>query len=224
MSRVSTKQIRLLLVDDHEIVRVGLRTVLGRDREIRIVGEAATSAEAVSLAVRLRPDVVLLDVRLPDGGGVGACREILEASRGTRVLFLTSYADDDAVLAAIVGRASGYLLKEIAADVLIRSIKMVAAGQSILDPAVVRHVQQWMKGARGPSTEAKAEDLSVRESRIVALVAEGKTNKEIAVALGLSHKTVKNYLANIFQKLQISRRAQAAVFFATSHTDRAIRP
>ncbi len=207
------KTIRVLIVDDHELVRVGLRSVIGTDPAISIVGETGTSTEAVAEAVRLEPDVVLLDLRLPDGSGVDVCREILGASPETQILFLTSYGDDDAVLAAIVAGAKGYLLKEVGPDELLRSIKLVAEGKPILDPTVTQNVLDWMKNLDAPKTQAKVEGLSPQEQRIVALIAEGQTNKEIAVSLKLSEKTVKNYLANIFQKLQITRRSQAAAFF-----------
>lgn len=216
-SRTTTgkdKTIRLLIVDDHELVRVGLRSVIGTDPAISIVGEAGTSTEAVAEAVRLKPDVVLLDLRLPDGSGVDVCREVLGESPKTQVLFLTSFGDDDAVLAAIVAGAKGYLLKEVGPDELIRSIKLVAEGKPILDPTVTHRVLDWMKNLDAPKNQVKVEGLSPQEQRIVALIAEGQTNKEIAVNLRLSEKTVKNYLANVFQKLQITRRSQAAAFFA----------
>jgi two-component system, NarL family, response regulator DevR len=213
-TKTKTKPIRLLLVDDHQLVRAGLRSVLAKEPAISIVGEAATSAEAVAEAQRLKPDVVLLDMRLPDGNGVDACREIRQETPKTGVLFLTSYGDDDAVLAAIVAGARGYLLKEVSPDELVRSIKLVAEGKPILDPTVTQRVLDWMKNIDAPKSDVKVEGLSPQEQRIVALIAEGQTNKEIGVALKLSEKTVKNYLANIFQKLQITRRSQAAAFFA----------
>ena len=219
MAKPKVKQkIRLLLVDDHEVVRTGLHGLLARDPEIQVVGEAATADEAISQAVRLTPDVVLLDIRLPEGGGIGACRQILEVCPETRILFLTSFAEDETVLAAILSGGHGYLLKEIGAEELLRSIKRVAAGQTILDPMVTRRVVEWMKGLAPQPAGAEAEGLSPQEQRIVALVAEGKTNKEIANMLDLSDKTVKNYLANVFQKLQITRRTQVAAFFAKRHT------
>lgn len=211
---VKDETIRVLIVDDHELVRVGLRSVIGTDPAITIVGEAGTSREAVAEAVRLEPDVILLDLRLPDGSGVDVCREVLGASPKTRVLFLTSYGDDDAVLAAIVAGAKGYLLKEVSLDELSRSIKLIAEGKPILDPTVTQNVLDWMKNLDPPKRQTKVEGLSPQEQRIVALISEGQTNKEIAVNLKLSEKTVKNYLANIFQKLQITRRSQAAAFFA----------
>ncbi len=217
-SQVKTKNIRLFLVDDHQVVRMGLRSVLGQDSEISIVGEAGTSAEAVSQVIEQKPDVVLLDLRLPDGSGVDVCRDILSALPEIRILFLTSYGDEDAVLSAVVAGAKGYLLKEVAAEELIRSIKLVAAGQPVLDPTVTSRVMNWMQGLKMPQPEEKTEGLSPQEHRIVALIADGKTNKEIAVDLKLSEKTVKNYLSNIFQKLQITRRSQAAAFFVKQHT------
>lgn len=216
------KAIRLLLVDDHEVVRVGLRTLFGRAARIQVVGEAGTAADALTEAVRLKPDVVLMDLRLPDGSGVDACREIRAACAVTKVLFLTSYSEDDAVLATIVAGASGYLLKEIGGEALIRAIESVAAGQSILDPAVTQRVLARMQSlatqaakVKKKEEEEEEEQLSRQEQRVLALVAEGKTNKEIAAALDLSDKTVKNYLCNIFQKLRVSRRAQAAAKFVT---------
>ncbi|MEE8241454.1 MAG: response regulator transcription factor [Nitrospirales bacterium] len=205
-------QVKLLLVDDHEVVRLGLRTLLARDPRIQVVGEAGTMAAAVEECERLKPDMVLMDVRLPDGSGIEACREIRSARPKTRVLFLTSYADDDAVLATIAAGADGYLLKEIDGEGLLRAIRTVMCGQSILDPAVTQRVLrqvQLLSRVKGDESP----ELSAQEQRVLALVAEGKTNKEIAVALGLSDKTVKNYLANIFQKLNVTRRSQAAAYF-----------
>ena len=215
MAMGKSKPITILLADDHEVVRLGLLTLLSKEPEFRIVGEASTAAEAVEQCAKHRPDVVLLDIRMPDQQGIEACTTILESSPNTKVLFLTSYADDHTVVAAILAGAQGYLLKEIGADALIRSIKIVASGQSILDPVVTRRALSWMKaGMTTPSPGGKLESLSPQEQAVVALVAEGKTNKEIAAELGLSDKTVKNYLANTFQKLNISRRTQAAAFFA----------
>ncbi|MEW6247258.1 MAG: response regulator transcription factor [Nitrospirota bacterium] len=207
------KPIRLMLVDDHEVVRIGLRTVLSRHRGISVVGEAMAMTEAVREALRLKPDVILMDARLQDGSGVEACREILSACPSTRIVFLTSYADDDSVLAAILAGAQGYLLKEIDSAALIRAIRNIAQGRSILDPSMAQRALAWIKGLGTADTTAKGDPLSAQEERVLALVAQGKTNKEIAAALGLSDKTVKNYLANVFQKLRVTRRAQAAAFF-----------
>jgi len=218
---VSTgKPITILLVDDHEIVRQGLKTVLAQDGRLRIVGEATTAKAAVSTALTSKPDVVLLDIRLPDGSGVDACVDILEQCPATRVLFLTSYADDDTVLAAIMAGAHGYLVKEIGIDTLVDSIKRVAAGETILDPVATKRVLSLVKTRSEAPAGDLQEPLSSQEQKIIALVAEGKTNKEIAAAMGLSPKTVKNYLSNIFQKLQITRRAQAAALFAKQSVDK----
>ena len=213
MLTAKTHVIRVLLVDDHEVIRVGLRTVLGQTQGIAVVGEAGTMAEAVQQAQRLKPDVILMDVRLPDGSGIDACREILGALPGTRVIFLTSYADDDSVLAAVLAGAHGYVLKEIDSPALLEAIRSVAKGQSILDSHVTERALRWLRGLHDLPATSGTDQLSTQEERVVALVAEGKTNKEIAAALGLSDKTVKNYLANVFQKLRITRRAQAAAFF-----------
>jgi DNA-binding NarL/FixJ family response regulator len=219
MTPLKTRTIRLLLVDDHEVVRVGLRTLLSEHPEITIVGEAETMADSVRQALRWKPDVVLMDVRLPDGSGVAACRDILASCPATRVLFLTSYVDDDSVLAAVVAGAQGYLLKEIDSSALVGAIEAVAEGQSILDPIVTHRALTWIKGLGSNShTPPDAEPLSPQEERVLALVAEGQTNKEIATSLRLSDKTVKNYLANIFQKLHLTRRTQAAAFFIKRHS------
>jgi DNA-binding NarL/FixJ family response regulator len=214
MSRSQHKPIRLLLVDDHEVLRLGLRTLFSESDGIQVIGEAATKAAAVTEAIRLKPDVILMDVRLPDGTGIEACREIRNAYANTRVVFLTSFADDDAVMATIMAGADGFLLKEIGGDELVRAVKTVAGGQSILDPAVTQRVLTKMKTLSTPIAEDNSDALSPQETKVLALVAEGKTNKEIAITLKLSDKTVGHYIENIFQKLQVTRRSQAAVVFA----------
>jgi two-component system, NarL family, response regulator DevR len=198
--------IRLLLVDDHEVVRAGLRALLTGIENMEIVGEAGTVAEAVSEAARLAPEVILMDLRLPDGTGIDACREILSSAPRTRILFVTSYSDEQAVMSTVLAGAAGYVLKDIDHRTLVAAIRDAAAGRAILDPRITDPVVR-----RVPNTEA----LSAQEQRVLALVVEGKTNKEIAAALGLSDKTVKNYLSNAFQKLGVSRRAQAAALFGT---------
>jgi len=213
MSSANTKPIRLLLVDDHEVVRVGLRTVLHNYHGITVVGEAGTKAAAVRAVKRLRPDIVLMDVRLPDGSGVEACRDILAGHPTTRIIFLTSYADDESVLSAVLAGAQGYVLKNIDSSLLIRSIRAVSNGQSILNPALTQRAINWIKAWPEQNGPVRGQSLSPQEERVLALVAEGLTNKEIAATMQLSDKTVKNYLANMFQKLHISRRAQAASFF-----------
>jgi two-component system response regulator DevR len=205
-------RLRIALVDDSEVVRMGLRSLLGAVPTLEIVGEAGNVSGGVELCVRLKPDVVLLDIRLPDGTGLDACRQILARSLATRVLILTSVADDALVDDAIRAGAHGYLLKEIDGRALVQAIGDVAAGKSILDPAVTARVMQVMKGG-GAAGGALAE-LSPQEKRVLALIAEGCTNKEVGSKLGLSEKTVKNYLSNVFDKLHVSRRAEAAVIYA----------
>jgi len=196
------------------VVRVGLRTVLHNHHHgITVVGEAGSRAEAVRVAKRLNPDVVLMDVRLPDGSGVEACRDILANHPTTRVIFLTSFADDEFALAAVLAGAQGYVLKTIDSDLLIRSIQAVSNGQSLLSPALTQRALDRVKAGSAQAGPVRTQSLAPQEERVLALVAEGLTNKEIATALQLSDKTVKNYLANMFRKLHISRRSQAATLF-----------
>jgi DNA-binding NarL/FixJ family response regulator len=208
-----TKPIRLLVVDDHEVVRLGLRTLLNRDPELQIVGEAGTAGEAVTLAETLSPDVVLLDVRLPDADGFEVCGQLRDKQLACRVLVLTSYGDEATIMRAIAAGAEGYLLKEIRSEPLLQAIKNVAHGQAVLDPAVTRSVLGRMRSAGEPPPEPPWAGLSAQERRVIALVAEGKTNKEIAQEMGLSDKTVKNYLSHVMEKLQLTRRSQVAAFY-----------
>jgi two-component system response regulator DevR len=206
--------IRLLIVDDHEVVRLGLRALLDRFPDLKVVGETGTVAGAVEESLRLRPDVVLLDIRLPDGSGYDACMRIRAGCPSTKVLVLTSFAEDDAVLRALSAGAAGYLVKGIDAEGLIRAVRGIAAGQSILDPAVTHHVIGRLNTNRAAaSADDKFGILSAQERRVLALVAEGKTNKEIAADMGLSDKTIKNYFSNILDKLNLARRSQAAAYF-----------
>lgn len=213
MPTPASPTVRLLLVDDHEVVRVGLRTLLTQHNHITIAGEASNVAGAIQNAARVKPDVVLMDLRLPDGSGVDACREILAVNPVIRVICLTSYADDDSVLAAVLAGAHGYVLKEIDSAALLRAVHTVAKGHSILDPQVTERALSWLRSLNGNVHIPETDPLSPQEERVLALVAEGCTNKEIGSALNLSDKTVKNYLASVFQKLRITRRAQAAAFF-----------
>lgn len=209
--------IDILLVEDHEVVRIGLRTVLSQNPQFNIVGEVGTCEDAKKEAIRLQPTVVLMDLRLPDGSGIDACSAILEQCPKIRVLFLTSYRDEDSMLAAVLAGASGYLLKEVSPDRLTQAVEMVSEGHSILDQEVIQKVKAWVQRKTQPSSPAKKWDLSPQQFRVLEQVAEGKTNKEIAKVLGLSDKTVRNYLATIFEKLRITRRSQAAAMFIRQH-------
>ncbi len=208
--------IRLALVDDSELVRLGLRTLLEDAPGIRLVGEAGTAEAALTLCARERPDVVLLDIRLPDGNGIEVCRRLRQQLPATRVIFLTSAGDGQTVDTAIRAGAHGYLLKEVDGRGLVDAVRAVAAGRSILDPAITASVLQRARGDDPPATSRPALDtLSGQERRVLTLVAQGRTNKEAAVELGLSEKTVKNYLSTAFSKLHVSRRAEAAAIFVS---------
>lgn len=211
---VRERLITILLVDDHEVVRIGLRALLDAVPGFRVVGEAATKREAIAGAVRLKPTVALMDVCLPDGSGIDAAREILSACPTTNVAFLTSYADDDSVLAAVLSGAQGYILKDIGSENLVKGVRTVASGKPLLDPRLTNQTRTWVKSLSNADQIASTPSLSPQEQRLLPLIAEGHTNKEIAEAMRLSEKTVKNYLANLFSKLHISRRSQAAAFYA----------
>lgn len=207
----------IFLVDDHALVRVGLRTLLDQAPGLSVVGEAATQEDAVTGVKRLHPNIVLMDIRLAkhdNCSGIEAAREILSCCPGSHVLFLTSYVDDETVLAAVLSGAYGYVLKDIAMEDLVRAIRTVADGKSMLDPRVTTRTMAWLRTTAEVGGQDVSQPLSSQEKRILPLVAEGKTNKEIAVVLNLSDKTVKNYLANMFTKLNITRRSQAAALYA----------
>ena len=197
---------------------MGLRALLAAERSLQIVGEAGSVATAVEAAAKFKPDVILMDIRLPDGRGFDACRQILARQTETKVLFLTSVVDDHLVDEAIRSGGHGYLLKEINGRGLIQAIYDVAAGKSILDPAVTARVMKLVKS--GGSGDVLA-SLSPQERRVLALIAEGKTNKEVGSDMNLSEKTVKNYLANIFDKLSVNRRSQATALYVQHGKDRA---
>lgn len=204
--------IRVVICDDHEVVREGLRGLIGRQAGMTVVGEAGTVAEAVEAATRASPDVVIMDVRLPDGSGVEACRAIREARPEVKVIMLTSYADDEALFASILAGAAGYLLKQTRGQAVVDAIATVAAGRSLLDPDVTGKVLQRLR-------ESRAEDpalasLTDQERKVLAGLAEGKTNREIGESLFLSEKTVKNYVSRILDKLGLARRGEAAAYVA----------
>jgi DNA-binding NarL/FixJ family response regulator len=205
--------IKVLLVDDHDVVREGLRSLLHRAPDLEVAGEAATAAQALAESERLAPDVVVLDVRLPDGNGIEVCRDIRARRPETRVLMLTSYADDEALFSSIMAGAAGYLLKETRATALLEAIRTAAQGGSLLDPAMTQRVFERLRASTGAPTDPLSQ-LSEQETHILSLIAEGKTNREIAAVVFLSDKTVKHYVSNILAKLQISRRSEAAAFWA----------
>jgi two-component system response regulator DevR len=208
------RPLRLLVVDDHEVVRQGLVSLLDRRSGFEVVAQAGSVAESISLAARYEPDLVIMDVRLPDGSGIEACREIRAARPETRVVMLTSYPDEEAVLSAIIAGASGYLLKQIRGRDLVSALVAVGRGESLLDSAVTEKVLERVRRmASGSATDDLAE-LTSQERKILLLVADGKTNKEIATDVFLSDKTVKNYVSSILAKLNLQRRTQAAAFVA----------
>jgi two-component system response regulator DevR len=211
---MTDRPLRVLIVDDHEVVREGLRSLLNRREGISVVGEAGTVSTAVQEAARLRPDVVIMDVRLPDGSGVEACREIRQENPDAKVIMLTSYADDEAVFASILAGAAGYLLKQTRGQALAEAIEAVAQGSSLLDPAVTQKVLERVRTLGGRRPDDSLSSLSDQEQKILLLIAEGKTNKEIAEEIFLSDKTVKNYVSSILSKLNLRRRAEAAAFIA----------
>lgn len=207
--------IRILLVDDSELVRRGIKTVLSAETDppMQVVGEAGNVAEAIAQCQRHKPQVVLLDIRLPDGSGLEACRRILQALPDTRIIVLTSYSNDNYVYEAVTCGAQGYLMKEIDPAGLVQAVQDVAAGRSILDPDATSRVLRLLRGGNSGEQGADLSILSAQERRVLALVAEGLTNKQVGEQLKLSENTVKNYLVNVFEKLQVKRRAQAAAIF-----------
>lgn len=218
MIESQTTPIHLMLVENRAVVRIGLRTILRQHPRIEILAEAETLAIARTQVKSLKPHVLLLDIHYPDGSGVEACRQLLAECPATRVIFLTSLADEESMLTAVVAGAWGYLSKDIQPDVLVRAIETVADGHSILDPTVTQRLRTWLPGKVFPREVTTGRELSTQQGRILALVAEGKTNKEIGSVLKLSSNTVRNYLRKIFEKLQITRRTQAAAFFAKQHS------
>jgi DNA-binding NarL/FixJ family response regulator len=204
--------IRILIADDHEVVRIGLSALLDRQPGFRVVGQASSGDEAIRLARALRPDVAVLDIRMPDGSGTDACRVITTESPGTPVVMLTSYADEEALFEAISAGASGYVLKRIGSDELVSAIRTVAAGQSMLDPAVTAAVLERLRHAAHAEESGAFQELTEQERRVLAHVAQGESNREIAAAMQLAEKTVRNYVSNILAKLALASRAQAAAF------------
>jgi two-component system, NarL family, response regulator DevR len=214
------RSLRVLVVDDHEVVRQGLVALLDRRPGFEVVAQAGSVAESIDQARLHQPDIVVMDVRLPDGSGVEACRAIRDELPATRVIMLTSFPDDEAVLSAIVAGASGYLLKQIRARDLVAALEAVGRGESLLDPAVTERVLERIRRIAAGDAADELSVLTAQERKILMLVAEGKTNKEIAADVFLSDKTVKNYVSSILSKLNLERRAQAAAFVAKQRSDR----
>src|SRR5918994_1555796 len=213
-----TSPLRVMLVDDHEIVRDGIRTMLDPEGDIVVTAEAGAVQEAVEEAERTRPDVIVMDVRLTDGSGIEATREIRAKHPETRVLMLTSFADDEALFASIMAGASGYVLKQVKSGELLRAIKSVGDGRSLLDPAVTDAVLDRLRKGKHLLRDERLARLSPQEERILTMVAEGRTNKEIGEHLQLAEKTVKNYVSSILSKLEVARRAEAAAYLARHTT------
>jgi two-component system response regulator DevR len=210
LSRADGRPIRVFLLDDHEIVRRGIAELLEGEPDIKVVGEAGLTAEARSRIPAVQPDVAILDARLPDGNGIDLCRDVRSAMPQLRCLILTSYDDNDAVLAAVMAGASGYLLKEIRGSNLVDAIRQVAAGRSLLDPAVTERLMTRLR--EGPRTDTRLATLTGREREILGLITEGLTNRQIGERLFLAEKTVKNHVSGLLAKLGMQSRTQAAVY------------
>ncbi|MFI0828004.1 response regulator [Streptomyces roseolus] len=213
------ESVRVFLVDDHEVVRRGLRDLIDDEPDMRVVGEASTADQALARVPALRPDVAVLDVRLPDGDGIAVCRELRSRMPELACLMLTSFDDEDALLDAIMAGAAGYVLKQIKGSDLVSAVRTVATGQSMLDPATTARL---MRSLRAPETAQPPEDerlaaLSERERSVLELIGEGLTNRQIAKRLYLSEKTVKNHISRLLGKLGVERRVQAAVIAAQTH-------
>ena len=207
--------IRVFLVDDHELVRRGIAGLLSAEDDIEVVGEASTALQARARILATSPDVALLDVRLPDGSGIDVCRDIRSARPDIRCLMLTAYDDDEAIYAAVIAGAAGYVLKDIRGAGLVDSVRTVASGKSLLDPVLTARVVERMRGeARGDS---RLDALSAREKQIMSLIADGLTNREIGLRLSLAEKTIKNYVSGLLSKLGLQRRTQAAVLHMETH-------
>lgn len=216
MKSVDRAVVRVMVVDDHELVRTGLRSVLECEPDFEVVGEAGTAEEGIALVGALRPDVVLLDIRLPDSSGIDACRAMRSCSPNTKVVMLTSVATSDAVEQTIVAGAQSFLLKENSNTDLITAIRAVASGQAVLDPHVMQQILRRIRRRAADSMESLQESLTAQEQRVLAILAEGKTNKDIARVLGISEKTIRNHVYNLFQKLGVATRSEATARYLRS--------
>jgi DNA-binding NarL/FixJ family response regulator len=205
-------KLRLVLVDDHEVVRLGLKTLLERHPQFEVVGEAGNAKEAIDLVGKIQPDVVLMDIRLPGTSGIEACETIIQNNPEVKVIMLTSYAEDEMLFSAIRAGASGYVLKQIGGDDLIKAIESVGRGEALLDPAVTQRVIQEVRRAVKEEEASAFSNLSQQEKHVLLSVAEGRTNREIAKSLFLGEGTVRNYVSSILSKLGVSNRAEAAAY------------
>lgn len=203
---------RIILVDDHEVVRLGLKSLLARHPQFDVVGEASSAREALEQVASLKPEVVLMDIRLPGTSGIEACEEIVNKFPGTKVIMLTSYAEDEMLFSAIRAGASGYILKQIGSDDLIKALEAVSRGEALLDPAVTQRVFQEVRRAVKEEEASAFAHLSQQEKHVLLLVSEGKTNREIAKSLFLGEGTVRNYVSSILSKLGVNNRAEAAAY------------
>lgn len=209
--------LRLLLVDDHEVVRLGMRALLERHPSFTVVGEASSEEEALEQAVAHEPDIVLMDIRLAGGSGIEACQKIKEALPETKVIMLTSFAEDELLFAAIRAGATGYLLKQVGAGDLVRAIDMASRGESMLDPSLTQRVFFEVRRSIKKEEAIAFQDLTSQERQVLLLIAQGKTNREIATELFLSEGTVRNYVSSILSKLNVSNRAEAAAYAIKHH-------
>lgn len=210
--------IRVFLLDDHEVVRRGLADLIDLEADLQVVGEAGTVAEAMVRIPATRPQVAVLDVRLPDGSGVEVCRDLRDALPGLACLMLTSYSDDEALFDAIMAGAAGYVLKDIRGNDLVEAIRQVASGKSLLDPALTQRVLERLRAGNGD--DARLSGLSNQERRILELIGEGMTNRQIGDTMHLAEKTVKNYVSSLLAKLGMERRTQAAAFVTRMNVER----
>ncbi len=213
------KKLQLLLVDDHKVVRLGLRTLLDNEEDLEVVAEAATAVEAVQMAQQWQPDVILMDIRLPDKTGITACRQIREQWPDIQILMVTSFADETLVMEAIEAGAAGYILKQLDTQELLRAVRAVGQGDSVLDPTITKKVLAGVRQARQEAHAAAFHNLSERELEVLGLVAQGKTNSEIAKVVILSKKTVRNHVSVILSKLGLTNRIEAATYAVRHHIE-----
>ena len=209
--------LRILLVDDHEVVRLGLKALLSRQEKLEVVAEAASASQALSQALAHHPDVIVMDIRLPGKSGIEATREILDILPETKILMLTSFAEDELLFDAISAGAAGYVLKQIGSDDLIQALEKVGRGEALLDPAVTQKVFNRVREAARPAEDAAFADLTDREIQILARISKGNSNKVIAAEIFLSEKTVRNYVSTILSKPNLSSRTEAATYAVRHH-------